>query len=105
MRSSLLPVTPDSVGSPLQSLSQPDFSLPSFQPIDEDRSAGEQRVYPTEVEVRFENRQVEDCLLDDSMEAARKSYIPVLFPPPFGDGMETLGLFPHGSLVLVDTRH
>ena len=25
-------------------------------------------MYPTEVEVRFENRQVEDCLLDDSME-------------------------------------
>ena len=109
MRSSLLPVTPVSVGSPLQSFSQPDFSLPSFQPIDEDRSAGEQRVYPTEVEVRFENRQVEDCLLDDSMEQDGGSeeivHSSTLSPPPFGDGMETLGLFPHGSLVLVDTRH
>ena len=65
--SSLLPVTPVSVGSPVLSGSQPFFSLPSFQPIDENRFAGEQRVYPTEVEVRFEN-QVEDRLLDDSME-------------------------------------
>ena len=45
MRSSLLPVTPVSVGSLSQSSSQPDFySLPSFQPNDEDRFSGEQRV-------------------------------------------------------------
>ena len=66
-------------------------------------------MYPTEVEVRSENRQVEDCLLDDSMdqdggseEIVHSSTLP---PPPFGGGIETLGLFPHGSLVLVDTRH
>ena len=107
--SSLLPVTPVSMGSPGLSVSQPVFSLPSFQPNDEDRFAGEQRVYPTEVEVRFENRQVEDCLLDDSMEQDGGSeeiiHSSTLYPPPFGGGIETLGLFPHGSLVLVDTRH
>ena len=106
--SSLLPVTPVSMGSPVLSVSQPVFSLPSFQPNDEDRFAGEQRVYPTEVEVRFENRQVEDCLLDDSMEQDGGSEEIVhssTLSPPFGGGIETLGLFPHGSLVLVDTRH
>ena len=107
--SSLLPVTPVSLGSPGLSVSQPFLSLPSFQPNDEDHFAGEQRVYPTEVEVRFENRQVEDCLLDDSMELDGGSeeivHSSTLSPPPFGGGIETLGLFPHGSLVLVDTRH
>ena len=91
MRSSLLPVTPVSVGSPLQSLSQTDFSLPSFQPIGDDRSAGEQRVYPTEVEyglriVRL--RIVFWTIRWSRTEAARKSYIPVLFPPPPPFGME-----------------
>ena len=102
-------MTPVAVGSLSQSSSQPDFySLPSFQTNDEDRSSGEQRVYPTEVEVRFEDCQVEDRLLDDSMEQDEGSEEIVLSstnPPPFGGGMETLGLFPHGSLVLVDTRH
>ena len=101
-------MTPVSVGSPVQSFSQPDFSLPSFQPNDEDRFAGEQREYPTVVEVHFEN-EVEDCLSDDSMEQDGGSeevvHSSTLSPPPFGGGIETLGLFPHGSLVLVDTRH
>ena len=82
----MLPVTPVSVGSPVLSGSQPFFSLPSFQPIDENRFAGEQRVYPTEVEVRFEN-QVEDRPLDDSMELDGGSeevvHSSTLSPPPF----------------------
>ena len=58
---SSLPVTPVSVGSLSQSSSQPDFhSFPSFQTNDEDRLFGEQRVYPTEVEVLFEDSQVEN---------------------------------------------
>ena len=68
-------------------------------------------MYPTEVEVRFEDSQVENRALDDSMEEDEGSEENVLPstnyppPPPFGVGIETLGLFPHGSLVLVDTRH
>ena len=67
-------------------------------------------MYPTEVEVRFEDSQVENRPLDDSMEEDEGSGENVLLstnspPPPFGVGIETLGLFPHGSLVLVDTRH
>ena len=62
-------MTPVAVGSLSQSSSQPDFlSLPSFQTNDEDRSSGEQRVYPTEVEVLIENSQVENRSLDVSME-------------------------------------
>ena len=87
MRSSLLPVTPVSVGSLSQSSSQPGFySLHSFQLNDEDRFSGEQRVYPTEVEVRIEDCQVEDRLLDDSMEQDEGSEEIVLFStnsPPF----------------------
>ena len=79
---------------------------------DEDRSFGEQRVYPTEVEVLFEDSQVENRSLDISMEedVGSEEHVlistnPPLPPPPFGVGIETLGLFPQGSLVLVDTRH
>ena len=110
-RSSLLPVTPVAVGSLSQSSYQLDFnSLPSFQTNGEDRSCGEQRVYPTEVEVRFEDSQVENRSLDVSMDEDVGSEENVLLstnslPPPFGGGIETLGLFPQGSLVLVDTRH
>ena len=86
-RSSLLPVTPVSVGSLSQSSSQPDFySLPSFQTNDEDRSSGEQRVYPTEVEVRFEDCQVENRPLEDYMEqdeGSEENVLPSTNSPPF----------------------
>ena len=94
MRSSLLPVTPVSVGSLSQSFSQPDFSsLPSFQPNDEDCFSGEQRVYPTEVEVRLENRQVEDCLFDDSMEQ-EEIVLSSTNSPPFRGWNGDLRYFP-----------
>ena len=87
---SSLPVTPVSVGSLSQSSSQPDFrSLPSFQTNYEDRSFGEQRVYPTEVEVLFEDSQVENRSLVVSMEEDLGSEEHVLIstnplpPPPF----------------------
>ena len=51
--------TPALLGSQSQSSSQPDFlSLPSFQPNGPGCSSGEQRVYPTEVEVIIENSQL-----------------------------------------------
>ena len=96
--------TPACLGSQSQSSSQPDFlSLPNFQPNDSGRSSGEQRVYPTEVEVIIENSQVADRPVDASMEEDLGSEEFLL--PPFRVGIETLGLFPEGSLVLVDTRH
>ena len=113
MRSSLLPVTPVSVGSLSQSFSQLDFySLPSFQPNDEDRFSGKQRVYPTEVEVHIENCQVEDCLLDDSMEQDEGSEEIVLSSnsPPFlgwngdplgGSRLDLLSPLPRVSLPLL----
>ena len=74
---SQLPVTPVVLpsgmpvlfGSQSQSSFQPDFlSFPSFQPNGPDRSSGEQRVYPTDVEVIIENSQVAERPLDVSME-------------------------------------
>ena len=64
---SYLPVTP--VGwDHNHTFSQPVFlSLPSFQTNDEDRSFGEQWVYPTS-RVLIENSQVENRPLDVSME-------------------------------------
>ena len=72
-------------------LSTPSLSLPSFQTNDEDRSFGEQRVYPTEVEVLIENIQVENRSPDVSMEEDLGSEEHVLstnpLPPPLS-GLE-----------------
>ena len=78
---------PASLGSQSQSSSQHDFlSLPSFQPNGPGRSSGEQRVYPTEVEVIIENSQVAERPLDVSMEEDLGSEEQVLStnstPPP-----------------------
>ena len=85
-------MTPVSVGSLSQSSSQPDFySLPSFQPNDEDRSSGDPRVFATEVEVRFEDSQVENRPLDDSMEedeGSEENVIPSTNSPPPLSGLE-----------------
>ena len=92
--------TPALLGSQSQSSSQPDFlSLPSFQPNGPGRLFGEQRVYPTEVEVNIENSQVAERPLDVSMEEDLGSEEQVLSinslpPPPLGDGIETICLFP-----------
>ena len=57
-------------------------------------------MYPTEVEVRFEDCQVENRPLEDSMEQDEGSEENILPstnsppPPPFGVGIETLGSFP-----------
>ena len=77
--------TPACMGSQSQSSSQPGFlSLPSFQPNDPGRSSGEQRVYPTEVEVIIENSQVADRPLDVSMEeeGREEQVLSTNFPPP-----------------------
>ena len=44
------------------------FSLPSFQPNDLGQSSGEQRSYPTDVVVNFENNQAVHSPVDMSME-------------------------------------
>ena len=81
--------TPALLGSQSQSSSMPDFlSLPRFLQNGPGRSSGEQRVYPTEVDVIIENSQAADRPLDVSMEEDIPS------PPLLGDGIETLGLFP-----------
>ena len=85
------------------------LSLASSRTTQLGRSSGEQRVYPTDVEVIIENSQVVDRPMDVSMEeeGSEEQVLSTnsLPPLPLGDWIETLGLSPQGSLVLVDTRH